>query len=78
MSAACHRRSRAMKTYVVTFGGGRGPDFWVGKIEVEAETMREALDKAEVQLREHEIFAIEEEICNPGKLALRLPSGENM
>lgn len=33
--------------YIVEYGGGRGPDVWDDHREIEAESLREALDIAE-------------------------------
>ena len=51
--------------YVVTFGGGLGPDIWDAEIVVEAENIKEGLDKAIEQLDEectesYAIFVIEQ------------------
>jgi len=38
--------------YLVGYGGGFGPNVWDAEEEIEAESLREALDKAEPSIRE--------------------------
>lgn len=53
--------------YVVSYGGGRGPEVWDAEIVVEAENIRAALDEAERVLNtspdvfDYAIFAIEQQ-----------------
>ena len=55
-----------MYEYLITYGGGIGPNVWDAEITVEAKTIREALDKAEKILdademrQDYVIFSIEE------------------
>ena len=50
-------------TYIVVYGGGIGPDVWDGEITVEAESIHEAIHKAEERLADGDcrIFSVEQE-----------------
>lgn len=49
-------------TYVIRYSGGEGPKTWGGEVEVQATSLREALDREEPRIQETgaEIVSIEQ------------------